>query len=180
MISLIAAVAENNAIGNGNQLLWHIAGDLKYFKAVTTGHPVIMGRKTFESIRRPLPGRRNIVVSRSRLELPQPPMFKKDGTPSNTSIEQVEDLEVLLKSLRRKGKEEYFVIGGGSVYNAAFKFADRLYITRIFATPEKADTFFPEIKEVEWETAETSPLQHDEENDIDYQFVTCKRKKPRK
>lgn len=180
MISLIAAVAENNAIGNGNQLLWHIAGDLKYFKAVTTGHPVIMGRKTFESIGRPLPGRRNIVVSRSRLELPQPPKFKKDGTPSNTSIEQVEDLEVLLKSLRRKGKEEYFVIGGGSVYNAAFKFADRLYITRIFATPEKADTFFPEIKEVEWETVETSPLQHDEENDIDYQFITCKRKKPRK
>ena len=180
MISLIAAVAENNAIGNGNQLLWHIAGDLKYFKAVTTGHPVIMGRKTFESIGRPLPGRRNIVVSRSRLELPQPPKFKKDGTPSNTSIEQVEDLEVLLKSRRRKGKEEYFVIGGGSVYNAAFKFADRLYITRIFATPEKADTFFPEIKEDEWETAETSPLQHDEENDIDYQFITCKRKKPRK
>ncbi len=180
MISLIAAVAENNAIGNGNQLLWHIAGDLKYFKAVTTGHPVIMGRKTFESIGRPLPGRRNIVVSRSRLELPQPPKFKKDGTPSNTSIEQVEDLEVLLKSLRRKGKEEYFVIGGGSVYNAAFKFADRLYITRIFATPEKADTFFPEIKEDEWETAEASPLQHDEENDIDYQFITCKRKKPRK
>jgi len=180
MISLIAAVAENNAIGNGNQLLWHIAGDLKYFKAVTTGHPVIMGRKTFESIGRPLPGRRNIVVSRSRLELPQPPKFKKDGTPSNTSIEQVEDLEVLLKSLRRKGKEEYFVIGGGSVYNASFRFADRLYITRIFATPEKADTFFPEIKEDEWETAETSPLQHDEENDIDYQFITCKRKKPRK
>lgn len=180
MISLIAAVAENNAIGNGNQLLWHIAGDLKYFKAVTTGHPMIMGRKTFESIGRPLPGRRNIVVSRSRLELPHPPKFKKDGTPSNTSIEQVEDLEVLLKSLRRKRKEEYFVIGGGSVYNAAFKFADRLYITRIFATPEKADTFFPEIKEDEWETAETSPLQHDEENDIDYQFITCKRKKPRK
>ena len=150
MISLIAAVAENNAIGN-------IAGDLKYFKAVTTGHPMIMGRKTFESIGRPLPGRRNIVVSRSRLELPHPPKFKKDGTPSNTSIEQVEDLEVLLKSLRRKRKEEYFVIGGGSVYNAAFKFADRLYITRIFATPEKADTFFPEIKEDEWETAETSP-----------------------
>ncbi len=89
-------------------------------------------------------------------------------------------MEVLLKSLRRKGKEEYFVIGGGSVYNAAFKFADRLYITRIFATPEKADTFFPEIKEDEWETAEASPLQHDEENDIDYQFITCKRKKPRK
>ena len=101
MISLIAAVAENGAIGNGNQLLWHLAGDLKYFKATTTGHPVIMGRKTFESIGRPLPGRRNIVVSRSRLDLPQPPKFKKDGTPSGTSIEQAEDLEVLCNRRRQ-------------------------------------------------------------------------------
>ncbi len=177
MISLIAAVAENGAIGNGNQLLWHLAGDLKYFKATTTGHPVIMGRKTFESIGRPLPGRRNIVVSRSRLDLPQSPKFKKDGTPSGTSIEQAEDLEVLLKSLSRKRKEEFFVIGGGSVYKAAFKYAGRLYITHIKAVAKQADIFFPEIDPEEWEAVQTSEIFSDEENKIEYQFVVYQKKK---
>ena len=98
MISIIVAIAQDNAIGRKNSLLWHISEDLKYFKKVTMGHPVIMGRKTFESIGRPLPGRKNIVVSKS-------------GNISNPSVEKAEDLEELLKSLRRKRKEEYFVIG---------------------------------------------------------------------
>ena len=106
MISIIVAIAQDNAIGRKNNLLWHISEDLKYFKKVTLGHPVIMGRKTFESIGRPLPGRKNIVVSKS-------------GNISNPSVETAEDLEELLKSLRRKRKEEYFVIGGASIYAKA-------------------------------------------------------------
>ncbi len=174
MISLIAAVAADGSIGNGNQLLWHIGGDLQYFKAVTTGHTVIMGRKTYESIGRPLPGRKNIVVSCSNLEFPSIPKYKKDGTPSNTSIEKAEDLPRLLKSLKRK-KEEVFVIGGGSIYRAAFKDADRLYITRIMATPENADTFFPAIDLNEWEVVNSSEIFTDTENNIEYQFIVYRR-----
>ena len=174
MISLIAAVAADGSIGNGNELLWHIGGDLQYFKAVTTGHTVIMGRKTYESIGRPLPGRKNIVVSRSNIEFPLIPKYKKDGTPSNTSIEKAEDFIQLLKSLKRK-KEEVFIIGGGSIYSAAFNYADKLYITRIFATPEKADTFFPPINQNEWEVANSSEIFTDAENNIDYQFIVYQR-----
>ena len=113
MISIIAAVAENGAIGRKNSLLWHISEDLKYFKKVTLGHPVIMGRKTFESIGHPLPGRKNIVVSKS-------------AGFNHPAVEKAEDLEELLKSLRRKRKEEYFVIGCASIYASAMQYAHRL------------------------------------------------------
>lgn len=166
MISIIAAVADENAIGKNNGLLWHISEDLKYFKKITLGHTVIMGRKTFESIGRPLPGRKNIVVSRSPIAVP--------------NIEQEADLEVLLKSLGRKRKEEYFVIGGGSVYASAIKYARRLYITRVYSKAEGADTFFPEIEESKWEVLEKSEILHDEENNIDFQFITYGKKAKRR
>ena len=166
MISIIAAVAEDGAIGRENSLLWHISEDLKYFKRVTMGHPVIMGRKTFESIGRPLPGRKNIVVSRS-------------GNFNNPNVEKAEDLETLLKSLRRKRKEDYFVIGGASIYASAMQYAHRLYITRVFAKAEKADAFFPEIEEDKWETIEESSVLHDGENNIDFQFIVYGRKAKR-
>lgn len=179
MISIIAAVAEGGAIGRNNGLLWHISEDLKYFKNVTLGHPVIMGRKTFESICRPLPGRRNIVVSKSSLSFPVIPKTKKDGTPSNTSIEQAKDLDVLLQSLRRKRKEEYFVIGGASVYASAMQYANRLYITKIYSKAENADAFFPEIEEKKWTVIEKSSVLHDAENNIDFQFIVYGRKAKR-
>ncbi len=166
MISIIVAIARDNAIGRKNNLLWHISEDLKYFKKVTMGHPVIMGRKTFESIGRPLPGRKNIVVSKS-------------GNISNPSVEKVEDLEELLKSLRRKRKEEYFVIGGASVYAKAMQYAHRLYVTKIYAKADDADAFFPQIDEKLWETLEESPVLHDEENNIDFQFIVYGRKAKR-
>ena len=166
MISIIAAVADENAIGKNNGLLWHISEDLKYFKKITLGHTVIMGRKTFESIGRPLPGRKNIVVSRSPISVP--------------NIDQEADLEVLLKSLGRKRKEEYFVIGGGSVYASAIKYARRLYITRVYSKAEGADTFFPEIEESKWEVLEKSEILHDEENNIDFQFITYGKKAKRR
>jgi len=165
MISIIAAVADGNAIGKNNGLLWHISEDLKYFKKITLGHYVIMGRKTFESIGRPLPGRKNIVVSRS-------PIGRDD-------VEQAFDLEALLKSLSRKRKEEYFVIGGGSVYASAMKYARRLYITRVYSKAEGADTFFPEIEEKKWEIVEKSEILHDQENNIDFQFIVYGKKAKR-
>lgn len=166
MISIIVAIARDNAIGRKNNLLWHISEDLKYFKKVTLGHPVIMGRKTFESIGRPLPGRKNIVVSKS-------------GNISNPSVEKAEDLEELLKYLRRKRKEEYFVIGGASIYAKAMQYAHRLYVTKIYAKADDADAFFPQIDERLWETLEESPVLHDEENNIDFQFIVYGRKAKR-
>lgn len=166
MISVIAAVADGGAIGRENSLLWHISEDLKYFKKVTMGHPVIMGRKTFESIGRPLPGRKNIVVSKS-------------GNFNNPNVEKAEDLEGLLKSLRRKRKEEYFVIGGASIYASAMQYANKLYITRIYSKADGADAFFPEIDEKTWTVIEKSSVLHDVENNIDFQFIVYGRKAKR-
>lgn len=169
MLSIIVAVAQNGAIGRNNELLWHISEDLKYFKGTTMGHPVIMGRKTYESVGRPLPGRRNIVLTRGELEVPQ------IKNPHTTSMEVVDSLEKVLQIA--EGDQEFFIMGGGMLYNATFGMADKLYITRIFAVAEDADTFFPEISEREWEVEKECEVMHDEENDIDFQFLVYKRKK---
>lgn len=169
MLSLIVAVAQNNAIGRNNELLWHISEDLKYFKSTTTGHPVIMGRKTYESIGRPLPGRRNIVLTRGEMEIP--PV----KNPQTTSMEVVNSLEQVYEIA--SGEGEFFVMGGGMLYNETFGKADFLYLTKIYATAEDADTFFPEVKESEWDVVRESDLLHDVENDIDFKFIVYKRKK---
>lgn len=169
MLSLIVAVAQNNAIGRNNELLWHISEDLKYFKSTTTGHPVIMGRKTYESIGRPLPGRRNIVLTRGEMEIP--PV----KNPQTTSMEVVHSLEQVNEIA--SGEGEFFVMGGGMLYNETFGKADYLYLTKIYAVAEDADTFFPEVRESEWDVVRESELLHDEENDIDFKFIVYKRKK---
>ena len=169
MLSLIVAVAQNNAIGRNNELLWHISEDLKYFKSTTIGHPVIMGRKTYESIGRPLPGRRNIVLTRGTLEIP--PV----KNPQTTSMEVVNSLEQVYALAQ--GDEEFFVMGGGMLYNETFGKADFLYLTRIYAEAENADTFFPEVDEKEWDVVRQSQLLHDEENDIDFKFIVYKRRR---
>ena len=169
MLSLIVAVAQNNAIGRNNELLWHISEDLKYFKSTTTGHPVIMGRKTYESIGRPLPGRRNIVLTRGTLEIP--PV----KNPQTTSMEVVNSLDEVYAIAQ--GEEEFFVMGGGMLYNETFGKADFLYLTRIYAIAEDADTFFPEVDEKEWDVVRESQLLHDEENDIDFKFIVYKRRR---
>lgn len=169
MLSLIVAVAQNNAIGRNNELLWHISEDLKYFRSTTTGHPVIMGRKTYESIGRPLPGRRNIVLTRGELEIP--PV----KNPQTTSMEIVNSLEQVYEIA--SGEGEFFVMGGGMLYNETFGKADYLYLTKIYAVAEDADTFFPEVRESEWDVVRESELMHDEENDIDFKFIVYKRKK---
>lgn len=168
MISIIVAVAQNNAIGRENELLWHISEDLKYFKSVTISSPVIMGRKTYESIGRPLPGRRNIVLSRKGFDLP---VVKN---PETTSIEIVNSLEEVLEIT--KGDKEYFIMGGGMLYNEFFSLADRLYITKIYANAEGADTFFPEVDDTIWEIEEQSEMHYDNENGIEFCFLRYRRR----
>ena len=169
MLSLIVAVAQNNAIGRNNELLWHISEDLKYFKSTTTGHPVIMGRKTYESIGRPLPGRRNIVVTRGTIETPE---IKNTQT---TSFEVANNLSEII-SVAKNSENEFFVMGGGELYKQTFNSADKLYITKIYAEAEGADTFFPEVLEQDWEIDTQMERMTEEENNIDFQFIVYKRK----
>lgn len=158
-VKIIVAAALNGAIGRNNDLMWHISGDLRFFKATTMGHPVIMGRKTFESIGRALPGRRNIVVSRGEPQLPQ-------------GVELAHSLEEALGML--EGTEP-FVIGGGQIYAQAMKYASELYLTRVFCSPDDADTFFPPITADEWEIVSTSDVETDEKSGLNYSFERYKK-----
>jgi dihydrofolate reductase len=136
-ISLIAAISEKQgALGFKNQLLWKIEGDLPRFKALTSGHPIIMGRNTYLSIGKPLPQRKNIVISHTG----------KEGLPSENEIIVVSTLEEAFEEARKTESEEIFVVGGGMVYTSAIKFADRLYLTIVYNEPE-ADTFFPDYSD---------------------------------
>lgn len=132
MISIIAVIGKNRELGKDGKLLWHVPGDLPRFKKITTGHPVIMGRKTYESIGKPLPGRTNIVISHSL----------KD--PNVTVVDALENaIEIAKKS---PGADEIFVIGGGQIFSQAIDIADRLYLTIVDKTAD-ADTFFPDYSE---------------------------------
>jgi dihydrofolate reductase len=134
MLSIIAAIGKNRELGKDNDLLWHIPGDLPRFKKLTSGHPVILGRKTFQSIGRPLPNRTNIVITRD-------PSFAQEGIIVVSSFE-----EALEKAKTAPGAQEVFVIGGGSIYAQAIDQVDRLYLTVVDATAE-ADTFFPDYSQ---------------------------------
>ena len=171
MISIIVAVAANNAIGRGNRLLWHLPQDLKYFKEVTTGHPVVMGRKTYESIGRPLPGRRNIVLPRSgKLESVQ------IKNPATTTLEAISGIEEFLKLAQEAPQEEFFIVGGGELYRTMLPYADKLYITHIEATVEDADTFFPQIEPEIWSLERCSQRYSDQENNLEFRFALYTRK----
>lgn len=136
MISIIVALAADNAIGRNGDLLFHISGDLRRFKEITMGHPIIMGRRTFESFPRgPLPGRRNMVITRN-------PSYNRDG------IETYPSLEAALAAV--PGGTEAFIIGGGEIYRQALPIAEKLYLTIIDAPAPGADTFFPEIDPDSW------------------------------
>ena len=156
-INLIAAVALNGAIGRGNSLMWHISADLKFFKATTLGHPVIMGRKTFESLGKPLPKRLNIVISRGKPKLPE-------------SVLLAGNVQEAVRMCMQNGETECFVIGGGQIYAAAMDLADELYITRVGCSPEDADTFFPPIMADEWKIISKSDNYLDEESGLQYSF----------
>ena len=166
MISIIVAKAENNAIGKDNSMLWHISEDLKYFKRVTTGHPVIMGYNTWLSIgARPLPGRKNIVVSRSH------------RATEGCGAEFCPSLEDALSSARASGpgSDEIFIMGGGQLYRAAMPVADRLYITEVETSVPDAEIFFPEPEPGRWKEASRSGRRHDDKSGYDYSFVIYNR-----
>jgi len=156
-VSLIAAVAENGAIGLQNKLLYWLPNDLKRFKALTTGHTIVMGRKTFESLPKgALPNRRNIVLTRNRA-------FKAENTEAFAS------LEAALKAC--EADEEVFVIGGASVYAEAMKVADRLCLTIVHDTPADADAFFPTISAEEWRVENEERHDADERHAFAYTFI---------
>ena len=159
---IIVAIADNNAIGKDNALLWHISEDLKFFKNTTMGCPVIMGRKTFESIGRPLPKRTNIVVSRSGYEAPE-------------GVVVVSSLEEAFATVPAE-TERAFVIGGGQIYAQAMQLADRLIVTHVHTIIEDADTFFPAIDPSIWSVAERSELLTDPETGYTFEFVVYQRK----
>ncbi|MFL6559494.1 MAG: dihydrofolate reductase [Bacillus sp. (in: firmicutes)] len=161
MISFIVAMDENRVIGKDNQLPWHLPEDLKFFKRVTMGHPIAMGRKTHESIGRVLPGRENIVITRQV-------NYQSEDCTVFYSIED------FVKN-SKKQSEEIFVIGGAEIFNETFEFADRLYITLIH---EKfaGDTFFPEFDRSKWELVSSEKGLMDEKNPYDYEFKIYERK----
>jgi dihydrofolate reductase len=162
-IHLIAAVANNQVIGGDNRLLWHLPADLKHFKDLTMGHTLIMGRKTFESIGKPLKGRRTIVIT-SQTE------YNAQGCLLARSLRE---------ALTLAGEEkEVFIAGGGQVYDQAIRLpqASRIHLTRIFAS-FTGDTFFPEIDPAQWELSERSDREADEKNPYPYSFQVYKRKR---
>ena len=154
---IIVAIADNNAIGRNNELLWHISEDLRFFKRTTLGSPVIMGRKTFESIGRALPGRVNIVVSR--------------GFSTGEEVEVVNSLEDAFAVAEDTNLEKCFVIGGGQIYAQALDFADRLVVTHVHTVIEDADTFFPAINPEIWNVVQRSEMFTDEETVYQFEFV---------
>lgn len=162
MISILVAMDKNRAIGVNNELPWHLPADLQYFKRITMGHPIIMGRKTYISIGRVLPGRENIVLSRN-------PNY---SIPGCTMIYSVDDIKKL--NAERKN-EELFVIGGAELFRQVLDFTDRLYITRIEEEFE-GDTYFPEIDYSQWKLISQEPGVKDEKNPYNYSFFVYERK----
>ena len=161
MITIIAAVAKNNALGKDNQLLWHLPTDLKRFKKVTANHHVIMGRKTFESLGKPLPNRTNIIITRN-------PNFKAEGCVIVNSLQQAIETA--------KEDENPFILGGAEIYKQAIEIADTLDITFVHHKFE-ADVFFPEIDTTIWKETAREDLKADEKNKYDFSFVTYRRYK---
>ena len=161
-VAIIVAIAEGNAIGKDQQLLCHMPADLKRFKALTTGHTIIMGRKTFESLPHALPNRRNIVLSSQ-------PKVNFPGCEVCTSLP-----EALACCT---GEEEVFIIGGGQVYQQALSLTDKLYITYIYHAFPEATTFFPELDAAQWEETDREEHPADEKNPYPYTYINYSRKR---
>lgn len=161
-VNIIVAVASDGAIGRKGDLVYHVSADLRRFKALTMGYPVIMGRKTFESLPKgALPGRRNIVVTRS------PEWTAPD-------VETASSLEGAIAMC--DGAEEAFIIGGAQIYGQALPMADRLCLTRFDRTADDADCFFPSIDPAEWQMVENSEWETDEKSEVGYRFENLERK----
>lgn len=166
LLSIIVAQSENRIIGRGNKLPWYLPEDLKYFKRITQGKPIVMGRKTFESIGKPLPGRTNIVISRN-------PDYQSPGIHVVASLDQALDLAEQQALI--DGSEEMLVIGGAEIYQQALLQADRLYVTQVHAVID-GDASFPEIDNSLWEEMGREDFYADGPNPYDYSFVIYQRK----
>jgi dihydrofolate reductase len=160
-ISAIVAMSENRVIGDDIHLPWHLPADLKHFKTITSGHPILMGRKTYESIGRPLPNRTNIIITRNHA-------FKAEGCTVIQSIDQA------IENAAATNCDEMFIIGGAEVYKQLMPHIQRIYLTIVHEIFE-GDVFFPELNLAEWK--ETSRVKHDadDDNDYEYSFITLER-----
>ena len=160
-ITLIAAAAENNALGKDNDLVWHLPDDFKRFKAITSGHFIVMGRKTFESFPKPLPNRTHVIITRQKnYQVPE-------GCLVVTSIEEA--LQLCPQD------EEVFIIGGGEIYKQSIEIADKIELTRVH-TEAEADTFFPEINFKNWKLLEEEYHPKDEKHQFDFTYLTYLKK----
>ena len=164
-LAMIAAVAENNAIGINNKMPWYLPGDLRYFKAITMGKPIIMGRKTFDSLRKPLPGRTNIVITRDK-------SWQQDGVKVvyslDEAIELAEDIALI------NGNDEIMVIGGEQIYRMALEKAERLYLTKVYQSFD-GDAFFPELNDRQWQETSREDLQSEGEQALAYSYLILDR-----
>ena len=158
MLSIIVAKAKNNIIGKDNKLLWHLSADLKRFKELTTGHVIIMGRKTFESLGRVLPNRKHIVFT-------QNPDFKVN----DENVQVVHSLLEIQEYI--ESEEESFVIGGAMIYNLLMPYVSKIYVTQINKDFE-GDTFFPKIDETKWREVERESNLKDEESNLEFEYIT--------
>ena len=158
MLSIIVAKAKNNVIGKDNKLIWHLSEDLKRFKKLTTGHTIIMGRKTFESLGRILPNRKHVILCND-----------KQLNIDDENVEIIDDINLLEKY--EKSEEENFVIGGATIYKLLMPKAKKMYITQIDKDFE-GDVFFPEIDLKEWNIQNIEKGPKDNENDFEYEYIT--------
>lgn len=159
-LGLVVAISENNAIGKDNQLLWHLPADLKHFKNITSGHTIIMGRKTYDSIGKPLPNRRNIVITRQ----------------TGLHLEGIEVVNSLDEALALcKDEKEVFIIGGAEIYRQAILICDRIELTRVHQEFD-ADAFFPELDNETWKEVWKEDHLPDEKNKFAYTFSTLERR----
>jgi len=159
-VTIVVAIGENNAIGKDNELLWYLPKDLRHFKTITNGHTIIMGRKTFESVKKPLPNRRNIIITRN----------------TELSIEGAEVVHTIDEALEiSKEDGEVFIIGGAEIYKQAMKHTDKIFLTVVHESFE-ADAFFPEIDTNLWEETASETHLPDEKNNLSFTFSTLERK----
>jgi len=157
--SIIVAISENHVIGKDNKLLWHLPKDLKHFKDITTDHTVIMGRKTYDSVGKPLPKRRNIIITRQTVTI--------------KGCEVVNSIDDALKLCT--DENEVFIVGGAEIYKQAMKLTDRIYLTIVHKNFD-GDSFFPEIDDAEWKEVSREDFEPDAKNLIPFSFITLERK----
>ncbi|OQP65225.1 diacylglycerol kinase [Niastella vici] len=162
MLIQVVAAAENNAIGKNNELLWRLPNDSKFFKNTTWGMPVIMGRKTFESLGKPLAGRTNIIITR-----------QKDWQPEGAFV--VHDIKEAMAAAAETDAKEAFIIGGGEIYRQTLPVTQRVYLTRVHTTID-GDAFFPEMNKADWELLSQLDFTADEKHAYDYSFQVWQRK----